>query len=83
MSETDAENRLGTIHADDLPHVVDGGLTELRIPGPVTDEQTIKIWKTHTQNPPINESVYHLHQLIVTAVKKKKKLLVKLKLLDS
>lgn len=45
MSEANTENRLGTLHTDHLPHVVDGGLTELGIPGAVTDEQTIKIYK--------------------------------------
>lgn len=45
MSEANAEEGLGTFNADHLPHVVDGGLTELGVPGAVTDEQTIKICK--------------------------------------
>jgi len=43
VSEANAEKRLGMFCADHLPHVVDGGLTELGVPGAVTDEQTIEI----------------------------------------
>lgn len=43
MSETYPKNRLGLIHADHLPHVVHGGLTELGIAWTVTDEQAVKI----------------------------------------
>lgn len=43
MPETDAENGLRLVHADHVPHVADGGLTELGVPGTVTDEQTIKV----------------------------------------
>lgn len=49
MSEADAEDRLGVIHADHLPHVADGGLAELRITGAVADEQTIKIWRRQVE----------------------------------
>lgn len=45
MSEANTEKGLGTFDTDHLPHVVDGGLTELGIPGAVTDKQTIKIYK--------------------------------------
>lgn len=50
MSEANTENRLGMFHTDHLPQAVDGGLTELRIPGTVTDEQTIKIYKRQEKN---------------------------------
>lgn len=43
MSEANPKNWLWTLHADHLPQVIDGGLTELRIARAVTDEQTIKI----------------------------------------
>lgn len=45
VPETNTENWLGVVHTDHLPHVVDGVLTELRIPRAVTDEQTIKIYE--------------------------------------
>ena len=45
MPETNTKNRLRVFHTDHLPHVVNGVLTELRIPRAVTDEQTIKIYK--------------------------------------
>lgn len=32
-------------HTDHLFQVVDGGLTELGVPGTITDEQTIKFYK--------------------------------------
>lgn len=50
VSETDAKNWLWLVHRDHLPYVVDGGLTELGIPGTITDEQTIKIWKKMRNN---------------------------------
>lgn len=45
MSEANAEEGLGPFDADHLPHVVDGGLTELGVPRAVTDEQTVEIYK--------------------------------------
>lgn len=44
VSEADTEKRLGTINTNHLPHVVDGGLTTLGVPGAVTDEQAVKIY---------------------------------------
>ena len=45
MAEANTEKRLGTLHTDHLPQVVDGGLAELGVPGAVTEEHTVKIYK--------------------------------------
>lgn len=41
VSQADAKDGLGPLHAHHLPHVRDGGLAELRVAWAVADEQAV------------------------------------------